>query len=199
MSALFPERIETDRLELVAAGPDAVDVHELYRICAADDGIEAVTEYVTWEPHPHPKETQEFLEFAAEQRAEGESAQYAVRPREGEDGAGEIAGLTALTPDWERDLGELGIWLRRRFWGRGYAGERAAELLRVAFERLDLSVVAVSHLEGNERSRRAVERYVAAHGGRHEGHLRNARTAADGTPVDVLRYTVSRAEYRDAT
>jgi RimJ/RimL family protein N-acetyltransferase len=194
MSDLFPERIVTDRLELTAAGPDAVDIHELYRICSADDGIEAVTEYVTWEPHPHPRQTEEFLELAAEQRANGEVAHYVVRPRDSEDGAGEFAGASGLTVDWDQRLAEPGIWLRRRFWGRGYSGERAAALLQLAFDRLDLDCVAIPVHEENEKSRRAVETYVERFGGRYEGLLRNVDAWTEG-PVNLHRFSVTAEEY----
>lgn len=179
-----------------AARPGAVDVLAFYRICSGDDA-ETVTEYVTWEPHAHPKETLELLERTAEQRADGTGAQYVVRPAEGEAGAGEIAGMTGLTVEWDRSLAEPGIWLRPQFWGRGYAGERADALLALAFERLDLDCVAVKVAAGNENSRRAVEKYVDRHGGRYEGLLRHA-DAWDGDPVDLHRFSVSRAEWAAA-
>jgi len=196
MSEFFPRTVATDRLRLERLTLDAVDVFDLYAICSSDPGIDEVTEYVTWDPHETVKETRDWLVESEKRWDAGEAAEYVVRPREGEDGAGEIAGATILGVDWERDVGELGVWLRRRFWGRGYSGERAAALLAVAFDRLDLSMVAVSHLDGNEKSRRAVERYVEAHGGRYEGHLRRSRETADGTVVDEHRYTILRAEYR---
>lgn len=192
-SELFPDRIETDRLVLEAAGPDTVDVHELYELCSSE-AAERVTEYVTWEPHAHPKETLEFLEFAADQHGSGESAQYAIRPGESEDGAGELAGMCGLTVDWDRNLGEPGIWLRPRFWGRGYSGERARALVELAFDRLDLDCVAVEVLDDNERSRRAVESYIADLGGQYEGLLRHAKAWEDG-PVDLHRWSVTREEY----
>jgi len=194
MPDLFPERIETDRLVLEAATPDTVDVHDFYRICSADDGIEAVTEYVTWKPHDHPKETLEFLEFAAGQRADGEGAHYVVRPADGEEDAGEVAGMCGLTIEWDGNLAEPGIWLRQRFWGRGYSGERAAALLELAFDRLDLDCVAVPVHADNDRSCRAVERYVDRFGGRYEGLLRHGDAWA-GEPVDLHRFTVTREEY----
>jgi len=196
---VFPERIETERLRLDPRTPDAVDVHELYEICAADPGIEQVTEHVSWDPHGTPKETLEFLERGARKRSDAEAAAYVIRPREGEDGAGEIAGCTGLGVDWDRDTGELGLWLRRRFWGRGYSGERAAALIELAFDRLDLAVVAVSHHPDNEASRRAIGKYVDRFGGRREGRLRNTLPFADGSVHDEVRYTVNRAEWLDAT
>ena len=93
----------------------------------------------------------------------------------------------------------LGTWLRKRFWGRGYSGERAGALIEVAFERLDLQAVVVTVEPDNEKSMTAVSRYVEAHGGRREGLLRNYHADQDGTPVDVYRYTVTRAEYERAT
>jgi RimJ/RimL family protein N-acetyltransferase len=160
--------------------------------------IEEITEYLSWDPHRTPKSAHEFLESQAEARAAGEDATYVVRPKQSEEGAGEFAGLAGLHPDWERRTAVFGTWLRKPFWGRGYSGERAAALMAVAFDRLDLEVVAVSHHADNERSRRAIEKYVEAHGGQREGLLRNFETTPDG-PVDVYRYSVTREQWVEAT
>jgi len=90
-------------------------------------------------PHETKKETLEFLERGRERWEDNEAASYVIRPREGEDdGAGEIAGFGGFSVDWEKRTAVLGTWLRKRFWGRGYSGERAAALVEVAFENLDL-------------------------------------------------------------
>jgi len=190
---LFPDRIETDRLALEAAGPETVDTFALYDICSGETA-ERVTEHLTWGPHPHPKETRDFLAAAAEEREAGEAVHYAVRPREGEDGAGDLAGFCGLTVDWDRRLGEPGVWLRPPFWGRGYSGERARALAWLAFDRLDLGCLAVEVRAGNDRSLSAVESYVEALGGRHEGLCRHAGAWGEG-PVDLHRFTVTCAEY----
>ena len=196
---MFPETIETDRLRLEARRPANVDLDACYRICSSDPGIDDVTEYVTWDPHEHKKETLEFLERGRDRFEDGEAAGYVIRPREGDDGAGEIAGFGGFDVDWERRTATLGIWLRKRFWGRGYSGERAAALAEVAFAELDLDLVAVSHVPENERSQRAIEKYVDRLGGRREGLLRNRLTFADGSVHDEIRYTISQAEWREAT
>lgn len=200
MSDLFPERIETDRLVLEAMTSESVDTLELYEhVREGAPHVEEVTRYLTWGPHETPKATQEFLEFVTENRERGEGSEYLIRPKDGEDGAGEIAGVTNVGVDWEKRSAELGIWLRKRFWGRGYSGERAAALFELAFDRLDLEVVVVTVQQGNEQSRRAVESYVEAHGGNHEGVLRNYHLDRDGEPVDVHRFSVTRKEYAVAT
>lgn len=196
---MFPETIETERLRFEPRWPDRVDVHDLYGILSDDAGIEESTEYVTWDPHETKKETLEFLERGKTQWDDCEAAGYALYPREGEDGAGEIADTTGLNIDWDRRDAALGVWLRRRFWGRGYSGERAAALCELAFDRLDLDVVSVSHHRDNEQSERAIGKYVDRFGGRREGLLRNDLTFMDGSVHDRVRYTISRNEWRDVT
>lgn len=200
MGELFPERVETERLRLEPLTVEAVDVRELYRHCRAGaDRIDEVTEYLSWEPHRTPKDTLEFVEAVTEARESDDGATYVVVPKESEDGAGEIAGTTGLSVDWDCRTAELGIWLRPPFWGRGYSGERAGALLSIAFERLDLEAVVITVQWGNEQSRRAVEKYVERFGGRHEGLLRNLRPDPEDGPLDMHRFSITGEEYRTAT
>ena len=193
-SGLFPPVIETDRLRLERCCHETVDLQEYYRICSSDPGIEEVTRFVPWGSHEHPKETAEFLDRKERQWENSEKAPYVIRPREGEQGAGEIAGQCGLRPNWGRRSATLNLWLRKRFWGRGYSGERAAAMLVLAFEWLDLDLVSVLHVAGNDNSRRAIESYVDRFGGRRDGLLRNA-IVVDGEPRDQYRYSISREEF----
>jgi RimJ/RimL family protein N-acetyltransferase len=111
--------------------------------------------------------------------------------------ADELAGTTNLHFDWDRRSAELGIWLRKPFWGRGYSGERAAALLELAFDLLDLEVVGASHQDGNEQSRRAIEKYVERFGGQYDGLLRNFAPKGDEVR-DLHRYTISKEQYQNA-
>ncbi|MEM4781943.1 MAG: GNAT family protein [Halalkalicoccus sp.] len=191
---MFPERIETPRLVLEPRDHEHVDLLECYRICSGDEDIEEVTRYMPWSPHETVEETAAYLDRGEGHWNDRTRATYVVRPRAGEPGAGEIAGFADLACDWDRRTGNLGIWLRKRFWGRGYSGERATALVELAFERLDLELVAVTHHADNEKSQKAIEKYVEAHGGRREGRLRNW-LPYDDEVADEVRYTISRAEY----
>jgi len=111
---------------------------DCYRICCASDpGIDEVTEYVTWDP-TRPKRRRWSSSNAAANggRITRRRATSSAPVRAG-DGAGEIAGFGGFSVDWEKRTAVLGTWLRKRFWGRGYPGERAAALVEVAFENLD--------------------------------------------------------------
>jgi RimJ/RimL family protein N-acetyltransferase len=68
----------------------------------------------------------------------------------------------------------------------------------MAFDRLDLELVEILHRDGNHNSRRATEEFVEQLGGRHEGLLRNYRAGPDG-PDDLHRYTISKAEFEEAS
>ena len=196
---MFPQRILTDRLRFDRHDV-AVDALDFYAHAGEgpSDTIAEECEFLSWRPHRHPKESHDVLQSFREGWEERESATYAVFPREGEEGAGEFAGNTGLHLDWDRHTGTLGIWLRKPFWGRGYSGERALALADLAFRRLDLDLLAVTVFPENEQSVRAIEKYVERMGGRQEGRLRN-RVVPDGEdPRDVLRYSVSQAEWRES-
>ncbi len=198
---MFPEEIETERLRFVRLCRENVPTAELYRYMRAGaPHMAEVSEYVMWDPHETPKDTHDYLADVEEQWDDRGQATYAIFPRDDADPSGddaELAGTTNLHFDWERRSAELGIWLRRPFWGRGYSGERAAAMLELAFDRLDLELVGASHQDGNERSRRAIEKYVGRFGGQHDGVLRNF-VPSDDEVRDLHRYTVSKEQYREA-
>ena len=196
MSDLFPERIETDRLVLERLCRENVDVFEYYGICSPHEpDIDEVVRYISaFDLHRVPKTTADFLDHVEKQWEAGEGVEYVIRPKAGEDDAGEIAGSAGLTFDWERRTGSLGMWLRKPFWGRGYSGERADALFELAFERLDLELVAVTHQVGNEKSRRAIEKYVERNGGGFDCLLRNWDPGTDDV-ADHRRYSVTRKQY----
>ena len=189
--------MESERLRYERLHPDDVDPYELYdHAKAGAPAIDEITRWVTWEPYGTPKEAADWIDRCGVAFDDGEDATYVLRPTEG-DRAGEFAGLAGLHPDWDRRIATLGVWLRKPFWGRGYSGERAARMLELAFERLDLEVVTVSHDPENDNSRAAIQRYVDRFGGREEGRIRND-LVINGEPRDSVRYSIAREEYLEA-
>jgi ribosomal-protein-alanine N-acetyltransferase len=194
---LLPATFETERLTFERLCRENVDVLELYRICSGEE-IDDVSRYMPWSPHQSPKETLEYVKEVEARWEEGTGGEWVIRPKASEDGAGDIAGMTDFVVDWERRTAALGIWLRKRYWGRGYSGERAAKLFEFAFELLDLELVSIEVDDRNEPSIQAVETYVDRYNGSCDGLLRNWGVNG-GTPVDKRRYTVSHEEYRQST
>lgn len=193
--SLFPVELESERLRFRRIHPEETDVFEFYEHQKQGaPGIEDITRYVTWNPAATPKESVAFIESSGKRFENGEAASYVVRPREGEESAGEFAGVAGIGVDWDTRTATFGTWLRRPFWGRGYSGERAARFMELAFDRLDLECVAVTHDPENERSERATSKYVERFGGRREGLIRND-AVIDDEPRDSVRYSVLEAEW----
>lgn len=194
---LFPETIETERLRLERLSHKRVDLFEYYRHCSDHEAaIDEVTRFLPWDTHQSVKETKEYIDELERKWDEGTRAEYIIRPKETEAGGGEIAGSAGLLVEWEKLTGKPAIWLRQKFRGRGYSGERASALIELGFERLDLELIAVPVEDGNENSRRAVDKYIGAHGGQYDGIVRNAAVRPDDSIIDHHRYTVTQEQYR---
>jgi len=56
------------------------------------------------------------------------------------------------------DEPELGYWIGHEFWGKGYAPEASAVLLKYAFDELNCPQVWCCYYEGNEKSKRVMEK-----------------------------------------
>ena len=67
-----------------------------------------------------------------------------------------LKGHTDMTD--KEDECELGYWLGKPFWGRGYMPEAAKELIRHGFEDLKMSTIWCGYYDGNEKSKRVQEK-----------------------------------------
>jgi RimJ/RimL family protein N-acetyltransferase len=192
---MFPETFETERLTYRRLCSETIGPLELYDLTSSRSST-AMEEfqYLPWDPAETVKEAADRLDAFEQKWDDRERADWLIVPKEGEEGAGEIVGRAGLICQWEQDLALPAIWLRKPFWGRGYSGERADALLEIAFERLDFGVVAIPLHGENQKSYRAVKKYVQRHGGRYEGLLRNHAARYDG-PADHHRFSISREEY----
>lgn len=197
MAEVFPTRFETERLTFERASPDHTDPFEVYDL-ATTDRWDRVTEWMPWYEFDRLDRAREYLELQAEQWEQGEKASYTIRPQTDEPRAGDLVGFTALGPEWDERRAGSGIVLDPDVWGNGYAHERALEMVRLTFERLDLDAYYTTCAAGNDRSRRMIERYVDRFGGRHEGLLRQHSTRPNGEVTDQHRFTITRSEYEAA-
>lgn len=186
---MFPDTIETDSLTLAQFTDGSVDVFELYDLFAESEDTRAVFRYVPQEPYSSVKDARDELDEADTAWEEGEAAQYAVYTSDND-----LTGYAVLSVDWTRQTGDLGFIFAKSYWGRGYAGECAMALTDLAFDRLDLELVSIGYEEGNDRSKRAVEKFIDTVGGQYDGVLRNWTPIGDEM-ADHHRYTVMKEQY----
>jgi ribosomal-protein-alanine N-acetyltransferase len=190
--SLFPTHVESERLryEPLHESVDPLDLYEYHR----SGEMDAVMRPLGETPHATPKETLDELGESRETWEAGERATYAIRLQSDE----EFVGVAELWLEWEKRKASFGTWIREPYWGRGFSAERAGAMLYVAFELLDLELVSVGHEPENERSKRAIEKYIDAYGGQYDGLLRNELPPGDfGGPRDLRTYSVSQTQWRE--
>jgi 8-oxo-dGTP diphosphatase len=118
---------------------------------ASDPEVQATTRL----PEPYPPDgARQFITATTLRRAAGEEYAFAIV-----DDADGLVGMCGLS-DIAREAGraELGYWIGRPYWGRGYASAAVAQLVRTAFDALGLVELEAHALADNAASRRVLEK-----------------------------------------
>ena len=69
-----------------------------------------------------------------------------------------LVGAIGLQIDRDLEKAELGYWVGRPFWNRGYATEAASAVLDFGFDKLRLNRIQAAHLSRNPSSGRVLEK-----------------------------------------
>lgn len=108
-----------------------------------------------WPPHKNVDESK----FVIENVLNGAEC-YAICEKENGIAIGAVElrlnGHTDMTD--RDDECELGYWLGKPFWGRGYMPEAAEELIRHGFEKLGMQKIWCGYYDGNLKSKRVQEK-----------------------------------------
>lgn len=143
------EVLRTERL-ILRRWRDA-DADSLYEYAKDPD----VGPIAGWQPHQSAEESLSIIHNIL-----NASECYAICEKENDRAIGCIElrrnGHTDMTD--RDDECELGYWLGKPFWGRGYMPEAAEEILRHAFEDLAMTVVWCGYYDRNDRSKRVQEK-----------------------------------------
>lgn len=147
---------------------------------------ESLPDLVRWLPWAHANharsDSRRYLRVAQSARAARNAFEFAIFERSGEALLG-MASLHRL--DWPRRSCGLGYWIRRSSWGKGYASEAGAALLRHAFGDLQLNRVEALVALENASSHRVIEKL----GFEREGVARGIERV-DGVYLDHVQYAL---------
>ncbi len=152
-----------ERLRALPAGLRLVTAElDLRPLEAADaPAVEALVgdwQVARWTANiPHPYEPGMAAAWIAENRAEcarGEALVFAIERRADRT----LVGAIGLSFYVDEDAAEIGYWIGRPYWGKGYATEALHGLLRLGFGRLGLERVTASAVDGNFASMRVQEK-----------------------------------------
>lgn len=139
--------LETERL-ILRHWEDA-DAEELFKYASDPD----VGPIAGWDPHKSVEESREIIKNVLNGRE-----CYAICLKGGNSPIGcaelMLKGHNVLT----EDECELGYWLGKPFWGRGYMTEAARELIRHGFDNLGMARIWCGYFDGNEKSKRVQEK-----------------------------------------
>lgn len=108
-----------------------------------------------WAPHKSIDESLYIINTVFQKKET-----YAITFKENDNPIGCVNLLTY--PDgnyyWGEGNAELGYWLAEPFWGRGLAGEASEELIKRAFDKLEIKQIFAIARKENFQSRRVLEK-----------------------------------------
>ena len=147
-------------------------------------GEREVAETTALIPHPYPAgAAAAWIATHGAAGAAGTEYTYAITELDAT-----LVGAIAVRPrPAERE--NLGYWIGRAWWGRGYATAAARAMIALAFGLLDLDAVSASHLARNAASGRVMEKCGMR-------LLRGERREHRGTLEDFCVRGIARGEWK---
>ncbi|NQV14217.1 GNAT family N-acetyltransferase [bacterium] len=144
----YPE-LHTDRLVLRAFQlSDATEVQMLA-------GAREVAEMTLNIPHPYSNGLAEnWISSHKKDFEAGMGMRFAIVEKE----TAKLIGAIGLIITERFNRAELGYWVGKPYWGKGFATEATKELLRYGFQELKLNKVYATHMTRNPASGRVLQK-----------------------------------------
>lgn len=138
---------------------------------------------------PHPYEdglAERWLAHHRQAFVDGKQAIFAIVEKVSK----ALLGTISLTIDGRHRHAEMGFWIGKPYWGKGFCTEAAREMLRYGFEQQDLNRIYASHLTRNPASGRVMQKI----GMNYEGCLRQHFLKWDQFE-DVEMYAILKGDF----
>ena len=155
-----PPELHTTRLTLRRMM--VTDTADMYEYASRHD----VTRYLTWNSHPDRAFTREYLQYIGGRYRAGMFYDWAVVYEADAKMIG-TCGFTAF--NCASDAAEVGYVLNPEYWGKGIGTEALTAVLNFGFEQLGLHRIEAKFIEGNDASRRVMEKVGMTFEGIHRG------------------------------
>ena len=174
--------LETERLVLRPFVPgDAPRV----KLLAGERDIAATTVRI---PHPYEEGMAEnWIATHQEDFERSVSVNFAITLK----GTAELIGSIGLILNRDHENAELGYWIGKPYWNRGYSTEAARAVLRYAFATLRLNRVFAHHFSHNTASGRVMQKLGMRHEGRRRQHVKKW-----GQFIDSELYGILQSEFQ---
>lgn len=157
------EMYETERLILRDVNLDDAELVEKY---ASDEQVAKTTLNI---PIPYPKgSAKSFLADCIKSKQAGKLAISAVTLKSTK----ELIGLINISINNRYNRGELGYWIGRAFWGKGYGTEAAKRIVEIGFDEWKLNRIYAQAFTTNPGSYRVMEKIGLNHEGILKDHVK---------------------------
>ncbi|PMB53256.1 GNAT family N-acetyltransferase [Fischerella thermalis CCMEE 5201] len=140
---------------------------------------------------PHPYEDGMALEWIKTHPiafSEGKDVNFAIALNN----TGKLCGAIGLGVNQEHNHAELGYWIGKSFWGKGYCTEAAKAVLRYGFEKLGLHRICASHFSHNPASGRVMQKIGMTYEGCRRQHI-----CKWGQYEDIIDYGILKSEWQN--
>jgi RimJ/RimL family protein N-acetyltransferase len=146
----------------------------------------------TFIPYPYRiEDAYKFIRDTHKWRRKGTVLTFGIEHKE----TGEIIGMISLMHiDRINRNGEVGYWLGKKFWGKGFTLEAVQLICRHGFKKMKMVRIYARVLHPNIASARVLEKA----GFRYEGRLRKT-TFRYRRWLDDLRYGILKEEFKPAS
>ena len=133
-------------------------------------------------PFPYREENAHFwFKMAEEGFAKKDAYIFAIREKENL----KLIGAIGLHLDLTNRKAEIGYWLGKSFWNKGYVSEALQRILQFGFEELHLNKIYASHFPHNPTSGKVLQK----NGFEFEGILKQ-EVLKNGQFLDLHRYAI---------
>jgi RimJ/RimL family protein N-acetyltransferase len=150
-------------------------------------GDRAVADTVLGIPHPYGDgEAEKWISTHQAGYEEGRLANFAIVLRDG----GGLVGAVGLVIDQRFDSAELGYWIGRPHWSRGYCTEACRAAIGYGFNGLRLNRIHASYFLRNPASGRVMEKLGMTREGLRRQHVKKW-----GRYEDVIEYGLLRCDW----
>tara|TARA_B100001996_G_C18379684_1_gene484828 strand:+ start:29 stop:547 length:519 start_codon:yes stop_codon:yes gene_type:complete len=143
---MLKEALKTERL--VIKSPEIDDKVELTQLINDYD----VVQWLSNMPFPYkPEDAEAFIERSQEKILKQEIKTYLIFHNKKMLGGIELR-------DFNKHSCELGYWLGKKYWGKGFATEAVGRLLELGFDELNLNEIYAAYKVGNKASKKVLEK-----------------------------------------
>ncbi len=169
--------LKTDRLILrLIEQSDAVIINTLTN----DKDITSMTAQI---PYPCSlNDTKSWIDDQAKACNEGYQANFAILAKD----SNKLVGVIGLEINKQHKRAELGYWVGKKYWGKGYASESGKKVLEYAFKELKLHRVSAHLMQGNTPSKKVLQKLGMQYEGRLRGYIRKDEVFHDVESYSVL-------------